>query len=52
MSLNEYHSPTERGVQVFQTTDTLQGVFALETHIAILAQIELLKKRFAENNLN
>lgn len=52
MSLNEYHSPTERGVQVFQTADTPQGVFALETYIAILAQIELLNKRFAKNNLN
>lgn len=49
--LNEYRSNSERGVKV-EMTRTLKGVLTLDTHIVLLAQIELLNKRLAESNLN
>ena len=42
--LNEYRSKSERGVKI-EMTGALKGVLTLDTHISLLAQIELLNKR-------
>lgn len=49
--LNEYQSKSERKIKV-ESTSTPKSVLTYDTHVAQLAQIELLNIKFDESNLN
>lgn len=48
--LNEYCSTSERSVKI-EAFGTPKGMLAVDTHIALLAQIELLNEKLAESSL-
>lgn len=50
MCTNEYHAKSEGSVKL-ENVGSPKGTLPLDTHIALLAQIELLNKKLAENNL-
>lgn len=50
MCTNEYRSKSERLVKL-ETVGTPKGMLPLNTHIALLVQIELLNKNLAESSL-
>lgn len=51
MCLNEYCSKSLRSVK-FETLGTPKGLLVVDTHTALLAQIELLTKKLAESSLS
>lgn len=51
MFLNKYHPKSERSVKI-ETIGTPKGMLAIDTHSALLAQIELLNKKLAESSLS
>lgn len=51
MCLNEYHSKRERSVKI-EILGTPKGMLTVDTHTALLAQIELLNKKLAEMSLD
>lgn len=51
MFMNEYHSKSERSVKL-ETSGTPKGMLTVDTHVALLAQIELLNKQLAKDWLN
>lgn len=51
MCMNEYHYKSERSVKL-ETSGTPKGMLTIDTHTALLAQIELLNKQLAEGYLN
>lgn len=51
MCMNEYRSKSERSVKL-ETSGTSKGMLSLDTHTALLAQIELLNKQLAKWCLN
>lgn len=48
--LNEYRSKSERSIKI-EIMGTPKGMLVKDTHIALLAQIDLLNKKLAESNL-
>lgn len=50
MCMNEYHSKSERLFRL-ETVGTPKSMLPLDTHTALLAQIELLNKKIAESRL-
>lgn len=50
MFLNEYHSKSERSMKI-ESFGTPKDMLAVDTHTALLAQIESLNKKLAESSL-
>lgn len=50
MCLNEYRSKCDRSVKI-ETIGTPKGMLVVDTHTAVLAQIELLNKKLVESGL-
>ena len=48
--MNAYHSKSERSVKL-ETVGMPKGMLPLDTHTALLVQIELLNKQLAESSL-
>ncbi|XP_050877304.1 uncharacterized protein LOC127081059 [Lathyrus oleraceus] len=51
MCMNEYRSKSERSVKL-ETSGTPKGMSTVDTHTALLAQVELLNKQLAKGCLN
>lgn len=51
MCLNESRSKSDKLVKI-ETASTPKGMLAVDTHTALLAQIELLNKKLAESSLS
>ncbi|XP_050909769.1 uncharacterized protein LOC127123611 [Lathyrus oleraceus] len=50
MCMNEYHSKSKSSVKI-ETVGMPKGMLVVDTHTALLAQIELLNKKLAESSL-
>lgn len=51
MCLNEYCSKSDKSVK-FENVGTPKGMLAVDTHVALLVQIELLTKKIVESSLS